>query len=214
MINNQFYLMFILSVLIMITKSLLNRKQVIRINSIFHRHHSLLEEDDPDMWNHGEVVWDFPKNPNPVGDDKKNPTKFTPQSKNIQHPQQTKMPTPLLKKLDTDQTNMASLSAILKTTQTEFNQPEMLLYNIQTMTESINNHFIFTPMEIYIFAYLSGIYFVYNKVKYMESIRIDRLYRADSRTIYYKKYEKMRRMTMVAFIFLSVIFTRNVHNVI
>jgi hypothetical protein len=178
--------------------SLLNKRQFIKRTLIPMKYY----EDPNDTWDHGEVAWDFPKNatmynPNPPMYDKKNPTRFINNS-------------PLLKKIDIDQSNVASLSAILKTTQTEFKNSEMLLYNIQSILESFNNHFIFSPMEIYVFAYLSSIYFGYNKVKEMESIRIERLYRDDKRTNYYKKFERARQTTMVAFIFMSVIFTRNV----
>jgi hypothetical protein len=123
--------------------------------------------------------------------------------------------TPLMKKLASDQNRMASLSAILKSTQKEFSNIDLLMCNIQDiLASSTHGKSHFTPMELYIFAYLSSILYGYNKVKVLEEKRIERFYKNERKEMYYVKYQKIRLIVMVSFIFVSVLLTRNVLSVV
>jgi hypothetical protein len=167
---------------------------------VFHKHgvrSSRLQEmskEDLEIWGNGEIIWDFPEK---TEEKSLGPTKMSEE-------------TPLMKKLRLDQNRIAYLSAILNSTQKEFSNTDLLICNIQDILASSHGQSHFTPMELYVFAYLSSVLYGYKKVKDIEENRIVRFYKNERKEMYYSKYEKIRRIVMISFVFISVILTRNV----
>jgi hypothetical protein len=181
---------------------------VVSTHRLNERLYECVDEDvEYELWDHGEVAWDFKF---PLGDESQ-PIVMTPLNKTFIVDSKYQASTPLSKKMDIDQTSIASLNAMLYATRKEFKRSDILLYNVQAIFDH-NNHIVLTPMEICIFAYLSSISYGYEKIKELETMRINRLYNNDRKTSYYKKYDKIRRFVSFVFIFMSVLLVRNIKN--
>jgi len=116
-------------------------------------------------------------------------------------------PTPLYEKMQSDQTRLASMSAVAKMSYKE-------LFNIDLFISELNcnihKHTLFTPSEMFLLTVLSGVAFIYNKTKETEINRLQRLYKFSSRSEYFEKYKEIRKFTMIAFIVITCLFTRNI----
>jgi hypothetical protein len=116
-------------------------------------------------------------------------------------------PTPLYKKVKNDQIRLASASVVTKMSYKEFFNIDLFLSQLNS---NISTHTLFTPTEMFLLTILSGIAFTYNKTKETEAERLQKLYKYESRAEYFEKYKKIRKITMMAFIVLTSVFTRNV----
>jgi hypothetical protein len=184
---------------------------VTAFSRVFHRKlsKSRLYLDD-DQWSCGEVSWEpIPLTQYiPVGFTEYAPIKIVSPSK--EYTTKT-IVTPLYKKVQDDQTQLASISAVAKMSYKELFNIDLF---VSELTYSVNTHTLFTPSEMFLLTLMSGVAFIYNKTKETEIIRIQRLYKFSSRSDYFEKYKKIRRLTMIVFIVASCLLTRNIYNAI
>jgi len=117
--------------------------------------------------------------------------------------------TPLCKKIKDDQTQLASVSAVAKISYKELFNLDVF---ISELNYNIHTHNLFNPSEMMFLTMLSGVAYVYNKTKETEISRIQRLYKFSSRSEYFEKYKKFRKFTMMFFIIVTCLFTRNVYS--
>jgi len=115
--------------------------------------------------------------------------------------------TPLYETVKNDQLRLASASVVTKMSYKEFFNIDLFLSQLNS---NISAHTLFTPTEMFLLTVLSGIAFTYNKTKETEIERLQKLYKYESRTEYFEKYKKIRKITMMSFIVLTSLFTRNV----
>jgi len=118
--------------------------------------------------------------------------------------------TPLYKKMQDDQVQLASTSAIAKMSYKEFFNIDLF---ISELNANIGSHSLFTPSEMFLLTSLAGLVFIYNKTKETEISRLQRLYKFSPRSEYFEKYKEVRKITMIVFIFVTCLLTRNVHSV-
>lgn len=115
--------------------------------------------------------------------------------------------TPLYEAIEMDQTKIASISAIVRTTYKE-------TFNINTviseLDNKISNHYLIIPTEFVIISMLTGLAIAYNKTNETEKERLEKLYILTKPEDYYIKYAKMKRISMAVIIILSCLTTRNV----
>jgi len=115
--------------------------------------------------------------------------------------------TPLYEAIEMDQTKIASISAIVRTTYKE-------TFNINTiiseLDSKISNHYLIIPTEFVIISMLTGLAIAYNKTNETEKERLEKLYILTKPEDYHIKYAKMRRISMAVIIILSCLTTRNV----
>ena len=117
--------------------------------------------------------------------------------------------TPLYKKMQDDQTQLASVSAVAKLSYKEFFNLDLFISELNC---NIHTHSLFTPSEMFLLTALSGLAFIYNKTKETEISRLQRLYKFSSRSEYFEKYTEIKRFIMMIFIVLTCLLTRNVHS--
>jgi hypothetical protein len=115
--------------------------------------------------------------------------------------------TPLYDAIELDQTKIASISAIVRTTYKE-------TFNINTiiseLDSKISNHYLIIPTEFVIISMLTGLAIAYNKTNETEKERLEKLYILTETEDYHIKYAKMKRISMTVIIILSCLTTRNV----
>jgi hypothetical protein len=115
--------------------------------------------------------------------------------------------TPLYEKMQNDQTRLASVSAVAKMSYKELFNVDLFISELNC---NIHKHTLFTPSEMFLLTALSGVAFIYNKTKETEINRLQRLYKFSSRSEYFEKYKEIRKFTMMAFIVITCLFTRNI----
>ena len=161
-------------------------------------------------WDTGEVSWDIlPSSQyttSTTKDDRNiihltyEPTKYNSNDFQIEK-------TPLYEKIKADQTKIASASTIVKSSYKE-------LFNLDAILTEINNninyHRVFTPSEMMFLTLLSGLAFVYNKTKEVETERLKKLYKFNTHPEYFETYVEVRKITMAIFIIASCVLTKNV----
>jgi hypothetical protein len=169
---------------------------------------SLYLEDE--QWDSGEVSWEtipFTQY-TPIGFNKKSQEIQVASSKEYTMKPCT---TPLCKKINDDQTQLASVSAVAKMSYKE-------LFNIDLFISELNcnmhKHTLFTPSEMFLLTAFSGVAFIYNKTKETEISRLQKLYKFSSRSEYFEKYKEIRKFTMMVFIIVTCLFTRNIQSVV
>lgn len=115
--------------------------------------------------------------------------------------------TPLYDAIEMDQTKIASISALVRTTYRE-------TFNIDSVISEINNkftgHYTNIPAEFVVISMLTGLAIIYNKTNETEKERLEKLYILTQPEDYYNKYKKMKRISMIAIIVLSCLTTKNV----
>lgn len=165
------------------------------------------------IWDNGEVNWGFDNyyfsdndiNNNEQNDkNDKNDTFLIYPTQSLTN--QINQMTPLYNTIEQDQNKMATLSAIVKTTYKQ-------TFNIDDIIFNLQNNANFIPTEIFLLTLLSGLIISYNKTKETEIIRLKKLYKYDSKTTYFEKYSKNRRLIMIAIIVITCLFTKNVQRV-
>jgi len=119
--------------------------------------------------------------------------------------------TPLYKKMQDDQTQLASVSAVAKMSYKEFFNLDLFISELNC---NIHTHSLFTPSEMFLLTALSGLAFIYNKTKETEISRLQKLYKFSSRSEYFEKYKKIRKIAMIFFIVVTCLFTRNIQSVV
>jgi len=117
--------------------------------------------------------------------------------------------TPLYKKMQDDQTQLASVSAVTKMSYKEFFNIDLFISELNC---NIHTHSLFTPSEMFLLTALSGLAFIYNKTKETEISRLQKLYKFSSRSEYFEKYKEIRKVAMMIFIVLTCLLTRNVRS--
>lgn len=123
-----------------------------------------------------------------------------------------KLITPLKDIIKKDQMILASTSALIKTSYKELFTFDMLITEVNNLFNSkLFKVLTPTPTELLIFGVL---YIVYNKTKKTEITRLKTLYKFDEKAEYFNKYTEFRKIIMMLFIFLSIIFTKNVQYVL
>jgi len=167
-----------------------------------------------DEWNSGEVSWEFAASTQYTSGFTCEPELTQYQKKNIgllaPVTLKSSITTPLYKTIQDDQIKMASTSAIVKKSYKEFINLDTLVYHIYNI---INSHFaVFTLSELATFTFLTGIVFIYDKTKVEEAKRIDKLYKFGSTSLYFEKYQKIRKIITSVFIVFTVILTKNVQD--
>lgn len=161
------------------------------------------------IWDSGEVNWGFDNYYFSDNDSNKtNDTIFVyPTTQTLTNQiNQINQITPLYNTIEQDQNKMATLSAIVKTTYKE-------TFNINDIIFNLQNNANFIPTEIFLLTLLSGLIISYNKTKETEIIRLKKLYKYDSKTTYFEKYSKNRRLIMIILIVITCLFTKNVQRV-
>lgn len=162
------------------------------------------------IWDSGEVNWGFDnyyfsdndnENSNLDNINTNNTIFVYPITQTVKN--QINQITPLYNTIEQDQNKMATLSAIVKTTYKETFKINDVIFNLQ-------NNLNFIPTEIFLLTLLSGLIISYNKTKETEIIRLKKLYKYDSRTTYFEKYSKNRRLIMILVIVITCLFTKNV----
>jgi len=154
-------------------------------------------------WNDGEVVWENVQEEYYYEEERYNITK----KKMFKNPQPIYKITPLYEAIEFDQTKIASISAIVRTTYRETFNMETV---ISELSNKITSHYLIVPSEILVLSMLTGLVIIYNKTNETEKERLEKLYILSKPEDYYKKYEKMKRLSMVAIILLSCLTTKNV----
>ena len=166
-----------------------------------------------DNWNSGEVSWDYNPNtqynydisyvkPNNNNNNNNNNNISNNNNKNDNYE------SPLQIKIRDGQNQMASVSAIVKTSYKE-------LFNLDTLFSEFHNNInsklaIFMPTELFILTLLYGVAVIYNKTTEIETRRLSQLYKFNEQSQYFKKYLQVRKITMMLFIITTVIFTKNI----
>lgn len=115
--------------------------------------------------------------------------------------------TPLYEAIEMDQTRIASISAIVRTTYRETFSVDTV---ISELNNKIANHYANIPAEIFVISFLTGLAIVYNKTNETEKERLEKLYILTEPDEYYEKYKRMKRLSMIAIIVLSCLTSRNV----
>lgn len=165
---------------------------------------------EDEQWNCGEVSWEtipFTQY-NSIGfkeNIKENPLVIS----SREYTTTKSFPTPLFKKMQDDQTQLASVSAFAKLSYKELFNLDVF---ISELNYNIHTHNLFNPSEMMFLTLLSGVAYVYNKAKETEINRIQRLYKFSSRSDYFEKYKEVRKFTMMFFIVVTCLFTRNVYS--
>jgi len=165
---------------------------------------------DDEEWNCGEVSWEtipFTQY-SPAGFVENTPANIVLPS--TESTAKTIL-TPLYKKMQDDQLQLASTSAIAKMSYKEFFNIDLFISELNSGAE---RHSLFTPSEMFLLTLLSGLAFIYNKTKETEISRLQRLYKFSSRSEYFEKYKEVRKISMVFFIFVTCLFTRNIQSVV
>ena len=168
----------------------------------------LINMNNEDNLDAGEVSWEaIPVTQyTPSGFKNYIPTKTEPPTPPPMHITEYPL-TPLYETVKNDQIRLASASVVTKMSYKEFFNIDLFLSQLNS---NINTHTLFTPTEMFLLTMLSGIAFTYNKTKETEAERLQKLYKYESRAEYFEKYKKIRKITMMAFIVLTSLFTRNV----
>lgn len=191
--------------LICIIAFIIQTKAFLRVSKpILSKIRLCLEDEE---WNCGEVRWEMIPitQYTPVGFKETIPKKLDPpQTKYIVTDLTT---TPLYKKIKDDQSQLASVSAVAKMSYKELFNIDLF---ISEFTSNSQTHNLFTPSEMFVLTILSGVAYIYNKTKETEINRIQRLYKFSHRSEYFEKYKEIRRFTMIFFIIITSLFTRNV----
>ena len=164
---------------------------------------------EDEQWNCGEVSWEtIPftqyNTYTSVGFVERIPVKMESLSKEI-------IATPLYKKMQDDQTQLASVSAVAKMSYKEFFNLDLFISELNC---NIHTHSLFTPSEMFLLTALSGLAFIYNKTKETEISRLQKLYKFSSRSEYFEKYKEIRKIAMIFFIVVTCLFTRNIQSVV
>jgi len=154
-------------------------------------------------WDDGEVVWENMQEEYYYEEGRYNITK----KNSFKNPQPVYKITPLYEAIEFDQTKIASISAIVRTTYRETFNMETV---ISELSNKITSHYLIVPSEILVLSMLTGLVIIYNKTNETEKERLEKLYILSKPEDYYKKYEKMKRLSMVAIILLSCLTTKNV----
>jgi hypothetical protein len=154
-------------------------------------------------WDDGEVVWENMQDEYYYEEGRYNITK----KNSFKNPQPVYKITPLYEAIEFDQTKIASISAIVRTTYRETFNMETV---ISELSNKITSHYLIVPSEILVLSMLTGLVIIYNKTNETEKERLEKLYILSKPEDYYKKYEKMKRLSMVAIILLSCLTTKNV----
>jgi hypothetical protein len=119
--------------------------------------------------------------------------------------------TPLYKKMQDDQTQLASVSAVAKMSYKEFFNIDLFISELNC---NLHTHSLFTPSEMFLLTVFSGLAFIYNKTKETEISRLQKLYKFSSRSEYFEKYKEIRKIAMIFFIVVTCLFTRNIQSVV
>lgn len=164
---------------------------------------------EDEQWNCGEVSWEtIPFTQyniyTSVGFVERIPVKMVSPSREI-------IATPLYKKMQDDQIQLASVSAVSKMSYKEFFNIDLFISELNC---NLHTHSLFTPSEMFLLTVFSGLAFIYNKTKETEISRLQKLYKFSSRSEYFEKYKEIRRFTMMILIVVTCLFTRNVQSVV
>ena len=161
-----------------------------------------LTETKEITWDDGEVVWE---NMQDYYDE--NQTYSVVKKRPLKNSGLLYKNTPLYEAIEMDQTRIASISAIVRTTYRETFSVDTV---ISELNNKIANHYTNIPAEVFVISMLTGLLIVYNKTNVTEKDRLEKLYILSKPEDYYKKYEKMKRLSMVTIILLSCLTTKNV----
>jgi hypothetical protein len=165
---------------------------------------------EDEKWDSGEVSWET------IPFTQYSPDGFYKKPQEIQVASSreytlTPCTTPLCKKIKDDQTKLASVSAVAKISYKELFNLDIF---ISELNYNIHTHNLFNPSEMMFLTLLSGVAYVYNKVKETEINRVQRLYKFSSRSEYFEKYKEIRKFTMMFFIISTCILTRSVQSAV
>jgi hypothetical protein len=159
-------------------------------------------------WDDGEVAWE-----NMQEYQETNQSYVVikrPVQKSLQNNFHLYQTTPLYETIEIDQTKIASITALVRTSYRE-------AFNIDTLISELHgkltSHYSNIPAEFVIISMLTGLAIVYNKTNETEKERLEKLYVLTKPEDYHKKYKMMKRFSMMAFIVLSCLTTRNVQPV-
>jgi len=153
-------------------------------------------------WDDGEVVWE---NMQEYYDE--NQTYSVVKKRPLKPTVSLYKNTPLYETIELDQTKIASISAIVRTTYRETFSMDAV---ISELNNKIANHYTNIPAEVFVISFLTCLAIIYNKTNETEKERLEKLYILSKPDEYYEKYNRMRRLSMVAIIVLSCLTSRNV----
>ena len=153
-------------------------------------------------WDDGEVVWE---NMQEYYD--QNQTYSVVKKSPLKNSVSLYKNTPLYEAIEMDQTKIASISALVRTTYRETFSMDTV---ISELNNKIANHYANIPAEVFVISMLTGLLIVYNKTNVTEKERMEKLYILTEPDEYYEKYNKMKRLSMVAIILLSCLTSKNV----
>ena len=115
--------------------------------------------------------------------------------------------TPLYDAIETDQTKIASISALVKTAYKEVFNADSFVSDLQ---RNFNMHIGAIPSDFLVISLFVGLAIIYNKTTETEEERFYRLYNFNMQRSYNEKYIKMRRLYVVSFIVFTCLMTKNV----
>jgi hypothetical protein len=153
-------------------------------------------------WDDGEVAWE---NMQEYYDE--NQTYSVVKSRQVRNQIPIYKTTPLYEAIEMDQTRIASISAIVRTTYRETFSMDTV---ISELNNKISNHYANIPAEVFVISFITGLLIVYNKTNETEKERLEKLYILTKPEDYQKKYNRMKRLSMIAIIVLSCLTTKNV----
>jgi hypothetical protein len=161
-----------------------------------------LTETKEITWDDGEVVWE---NMQDYYDE--NQTYIVVKSRQVRNQIPIYKTTPLYEAIEMDQTRIASISAIVRTTYRETFSMDTV---ISELNNKISNHYANIPADVFVISFITGLLIVYNKTNETEKERLEKLYILTKPEDYQKKYNRMKRLSMIAIIVLSCLTTKNV----
>lgn len=158
-------------------------------------------------WDDGEVVWENMQDYNNT-----NETYTFIKKRSLENTTPLYKSTPLYNAIEMDQTKIASISALVRTTYREtFNMDTI----ISEFHNKFTNHYTIIPSELVVISMLTGLAIVYKKTNEAEKTRLEKLYKLsnESEAEYYEKYKRMKRVSIITIIVLSYLTTKNVQPV-
>ena len=154
---------------------------------------------DAECWDDGEVIWDFSvKNSSDV--QVQNMMKYQDQDQDPNNIQ-----TPLSTKIELDQTKIASISTLVKTTYKQVFDIETMFSDIQSFNQGN------IPLDALMVSIAYTTFYSYIKIKEIEKKRMEKLYKNYTNKNYVKRYLTLKRAFMMFVLSISIVFTKNVH---
>jgi len=155
---------------------------------------------DAEYWDDGEVSWDFlVKKENTNVELDYNETQITkPTEVNVIEK------TPLIIKIEIDQKQVATVSALVKTTYKEVFSIDNFISEVHKLQHG--QVYGLTPVDVFTVSFLYTLFYGYNKVKQIEEKRLKKLYEKK----YLQTYYQMKKSIMVFFIIITFVFTKNI----